>query len=119
MKKILVILFLLYTGAAIASNYPIFYERFDEKVYSLIVFHDSKACTYLYSITRENKTTWFYYDRNATWGYYTKIKGHSRRPSIWIKTEKFSFDYFEKDSTLIEIDKMGMQGKYIRVTGAQ
>ncbi|MDY7031010.1 MAG: hypothetical protein SVY10_03770 [Thermodesulfobacteriota bacterium] len=119
MKKILIILFLLSAGTVIASDYPKYYERFDEKIYSLIVFHDSKTCTYLSRVTRENGTTWFFYDGNATWGYYPNIEGHSSRPSIWVKTRKFRFDYFEEESNLIEIDKIGLQGKYVRVNNDQ
>jgi len=34
---------------------------------------------------------------------------------IWIHTDKFRVDYKLKGDTLIEIDKMGEQGKLIKV----
>ena len=35
--------------------------------------------------------------------------------TIWISTDKFRFDYKLSGDTLIEFDKMGVQGKFIKV----
>ncbi|MCP3874270.1 MAG: hypothetical protein GY699_14085 [Desulfobacteraceae bacterium] len=115
MKRILIIAFLLIAETVFAGDYPIYYERFEPNVYSLIILNDSENAIYLHRITRKNGTIGFFYDTKATWGYYPKIGGRLTRPSIWIKTGKFRFDYFEEKSNLIEIDKMGPQGKYVRV----
>lgn len=50
----------------------------------------------------------WYYKSKATMGYWDKN-------AIWIQTQKFRFDYRLQGDTLIEFDKMGDQGKFIRV----
>ena len=50
----------------------------------------------------------WYYKSKATMGYWDKN-------AIWISTDKFRFDYRINGDTLIEFDKMGDQGKFIKV----
>lgn len=50
----------------------------------------------------------FYYKSKATMGYWDKN-------SIWISTDKSRFDYRLQGDTLIEFDKMGDQGIFIKV----
>ncbi|MBX7154299.1 MAG: hypothetical protein K1X91_05015 [Bacteriodetes bacterium] len=50
------------------------------------------------------------------WYYKSKaIMGYSDKNAIWISTDKFRFDYKLKGDTLIEFDKMGDQGIFIKV----
>ncbi|MBS1755630.1 MAG: hypothetical protein JST34_16445 [Bacteroidetes bacterium] len=66
-------------------------------------FADRKA--YIDTITTDR---YWYYKSKATLGYWDSS-------AIWISTDKFRFDYRLKDDTLIEFDKMGNQGKFIKV----
>jgi hypothetical protein len=50
----------------------------------------------------------WYYKSKATMGYWDSS-------AIWISTDKFRFDYKLKGDTLIEFDKMGDQGTFIKV----
>ena len=50
----------------------------------------------------------WYYKSKATMGYWDKN-------AIWISTDKFRFDYKLNGDTLIEFDKMGDQGSFIKV----
>ena len=50
----------------------------------------------------------WYYKSKATMGYWDKN-------AIWIQTQKFRFDYKLQGDTLIEFDKMGDQGMFIKV----
>lgn len=111
----LVIAYLLLAGLAVAGDYPLYYEQFDQKVYSLIIFKNSTTASYLYRINRDDGTTGFFYDPQATWGRYPINDEQTVRPSLCIRTSKYSLDYFEEGSNLIEIDKMGPQGKYVPV----
>ncbi|WPD21777.1 MAG: hypothetical protein SD837_16400 [Candidatus Electrothrix scaldis] len=106
---------LLSTDTVIGNDYPVYYERAREKDYSLIIFTSSKTCIYLNRLTRKDNTTWFYYDDEATWGYYPGDKDQTFHLSLWIKTTKFRFDYVTKGSMLVEVDKAGPQGQYVRV----
>ena len=115
MKTLLIIYILLSVELAFAGNYPVYYERVEPKAYSLIILCDSTSATYLSRITRDDGTTWFYYDIQAVWGYHLKIDGESPKPYLWIKNSKFRFDYFKGKSNLVEIDKMGPQGKYVQI----
>ena len=51
---------------------------------------------------------YWYYKSKATLGYWDSS-------TIWISTDKFRFDYKVKGDTLIEFDKMGDQGDFIKV----
>ena len=66
-------------------------------------FLDRKA--HIDTITQDR---YFYYKSKATMGYW----GSSE---IWISTDKFRFDYKLKGDSLIEFDKMGDQGTFIKV----
>ena len=59
---------------------------------------------------------YWYYKSQASMGYWN----HPDNPikanvDIWISTDRFRFDYKMKGDTLIEYDKMGEQGKFIKV----
>ena len=54
------------------------------------------------------KDRYWYYNSQAKLGYWDST-------TIWIKTDKFRFDYRVKGDTLIEFDKTGVQGKLIKV----
>ena len=66
MKYMLVIALVLLARLAVAVDYPLYYERFDKNVYSLIIFKNSKTASYLYRINRDDGTTAFFYDPQAT-----------------------------------------------------
>lgn len=59
-------------------------------------------------IGKDVEDKYWYYKSNAT-------MGHWNEHSIWIETDRFRFDYSIFADTLIEFDKMGEQGKFIRV----
>lgn len=50
------------------------------------------------------------------WYYKSKAKmGYWDTNTVWITTDKFRFDYKLHGDTLLEFDKMGIQGKFIKV----
>lgn len=51
---------------------------------------------------------YWYYKSKGTIGYRDSL-------TIWISTDKFRFDYKIKGDTLMEFDKMGDQGTFIKV----
>lgn len=59
---------------------------------------------------------YWYYKSKATMGYCNSPENpYKANADIWIATGKFLYDYKLKGDTLIESDKMGDQGKFIRV----
>lgn len=74
-------------------------------------FMDRK--TYDDTITRDR---YWYYKSKATMGYWNN-PGNTYKADvdIWIATGKFRFDYKMKGDTLIEFDKMGDQGVFVKV----
>jgi hypothetical protein len=119
MKTIVTAALLVLSSAAMvavfAEEYPRYYESITRDGYSVIAFHDSTNATYLCRVAREKDSAWFFFDDNATWGNYPKINGKTTRPSLWIRTTKFRFDFYMKGDTLVETDKAGPQRTYVRV----
>ncbi len=66
-------------------------------------FYDHKS----YNDTIRNDRYW-YYKSTAKMGYWDSN-------TIWISTDKFRFDYKLRGDTLIEFDKMGEQGNFVKV----
>ncbi|MBC7747886.1 MAG: hypothetical protein H7Z76_04780 [Methylotenera sp.] len=82
--------------------------------FTLIEIYDTSNVFYYQFLDREidlGKPTsdrYWYYKSKATMGYWDSS-------AIWIATDKFRFDYKLKGDTLIEFDKMGNQGTFIKV----
>ena len=89
--------------------------RFDKYGFSLIEIKDSLNITYTELEDRKAaidtiiSDRYWYYKSSAKMGFWNSLE-------IWIRTDKFRFDYKIKGDTLIEFDKMGDQGKYIKMT---
>ncbi len=82
--------------------------------FTLIEIKDSLNVLYYRCSDRKNKNDTITTDRY--WFYRSDAKlGYWDKNSIWIATRKFRFDYKIKGDTLIEFDKMGDQGTYIKV----
>lgn len=88
--------------------------RFDKYGFSVIEIKDSLNITYTLLEDRKavidtiTSDRYWYYKSSAKMGYRNSLK-------IWIRTDKFRFDYIIKGDTLIEYDKMGDQGKYVKM----
>ena len=88
--------------------------RNNKEGFTLIEIKDTSKVLYYQFLDREadlHKPTndrFWYYKSKATMGYWGST-------AIWISTNKFRFDYKLKGDTLIEFDKMGDQGTFIRV----
>ena len=82
--------------------------------FTLIEIKDTSNVTYYHFLDRQldlGKPTsdrYSYYKSKATMGYWDSS-------AIWISTDKFRFDYKLQGDTLIEFDKMGDQGTFIKV----
>jgi hypothetical protein len=82
--------------------------------FTLIEIKDTSNVSYYQFLDRQldlGKPTsdrYWYYKSKATMGYWDSS-------AIWISTDKFRFDYKLKGDTLIEFDKMGDQGTFIKV----
>jgi len=87
---------------------------FDKFGFSIIEIKDSLNITYTLLEDRKSvidtiiSDRFWYYKSSAKMGYWNSL-------NIWIKTDKFRFDYKIKGDTLIEYDKMGDQGKYVKM----
>jgi len=88
--------------------------RYTKRNFTLIEIKDTSNVLYYQFIERKpemDKITtdhYWYYRSIATMGYWDNS-------TIWVATDKFRFDYKLKSDTLIEFDKMGDQGKFIKV----
>ena|ERR1700744_4915147 len=83
--------------------------------FSLIEIKDTDSVTF-YGFTDRQKRTNRKLEENRYWFYKSKAKmGYWNSNSIWISTDKFRFDYRINGDTLIEYDKMGDQGKFVKV----
>ncbi len=77
-----------------------YYQFIDRKVYIDTITSDRYA----------------YYKSKATMGYWNNPNNpYKADVDIWISTDKVRFDYKLKGDTLIEFDKIGDQGKLIKV----
>ncbi len=90
--------------------------RHNQKGFTLIEIKDTSNILYYEFFDREadlHKPTndrFWYYKSKAKMGYWD-----SNNAAIWISTDKFRFDYKVKGDTLIEFDKMGDQGTFMKV----
>jgi hypothetical protein len=90
------------------------WARHNKEGFTLIEIKDTANVLYNQFIDRKahidtiKSDRYWYYKSKATMGYWDST-------TIWISTDKFRFDYKVKDDTLIEFDKMGDQGKFIKV----
>ena len=83
--------------------------------FSLIEIRDTDSVTF-YGFTDRQKLRKPRPEEKRYWFYKSKAKmGYWRSNSIWISTDKFRFDYRINGDTLIEYDKMGDQGKFVKV----
>ena len=111
----------------LASGYPRFYEHLvtndshRSNDYSVIVFHSPTTATYFRRCTSTGVggDTWFYFDDKARWGHFPKDQwppqARNAQDFIWIKTTNVRFDYMVEGESLVEWDKMGKQGTWVRV----
>jgi hypothetical protein len=77
-----------------------YYQFMDRKAYEDTITHDR----------------YWYYKSKATMGYWNSPDNKYKADvDIWIATDKFRFDYRIKGDTLIEYDKMGDQGIFVKV----
>lgn len=82
--------------------------------FTLIEIKDTSNILYYQFLDREKDLgkpipdRYWYYKSKATMGYWDSS-------AIWISTDKFRFDYKLKGDTIIEFDKMGDQGTFIKV----
>ena len=89
--------------------------RHNKAGFTLIEIKDLSNVLYYQFLDREvdlakpTSDRYWYYKSKATMGYWDSS-------AIWIATNKFRFDYKLKGDTLIEFDKMGDQGTFIKVT---
>ncbi len=88
--------------------------RYNNAGFTRIEIRDTSNVLYYQFLDRKadlGKPTsdgFWYYKSRATMGYWDSS-------AIWIGTDKFRFDYKIKADTLIEFDKMGDQGTFIKV----
>jgi hypothetical protein len=99
----------------LADEYPRYYESINQDGYSVITFHDSTNATYICRVVRAKDSVWFFCDDHATWGTCPRVDGKMTRPSLWIRTTKFRFDFYMQGDTLVETDKTGPQRTYLPV----
>ncbi len=69
-----------------------------------------------YGFTDKQRQTGLKYEEDRLWYYKSKATMEFvNDKTIWIHTDRFRFDYRIEGDTLVEVDKMGDQGKYIKV----
>lgn len=89
--------------------------RHNKEGFTLIEIKDTSHVLYYQFMDRkaESDDRYWYYRSEASMGYWNNpVKADV---DIWIFTDKFRFDYKLKGDTLIEYDKMGVQGKFIKM----
>jgi hypothetical protein len=88
--------------------------RHNKEGFTLIEIKDTSNILYYQFADRKAVIDTITNDRY--WYYKSKATmGHWDSTTIWISTDKFRFDYKIKGDTLIEFDKMGDQGRFIKV----
>lgn len=84
--------------------------------FTLIEIIDTATVTYYqFGDRKEHIDTithnrYFYYKSKARMGFW-----HHDSTSIWVRTDHFRFDYRVEGKDLVEHDKMGNQGRFIKV----
>jgi|SRR5450631_2875363 len=82
--------------------------------FTLIEIKDTANVLY-YEVSGKRAYSDSIYD-SPYWYYKSKAKiGYWDRGAIWIGTDKYRFDYKVKGDTLIEFDKMGDQGIFLKI----
>ena len=96
--------------------------RHNKEGFTLIEIIDTSNVMYYQLMDRKFnddtiiKDRYRFYKSNATMGYWNNSSNpYKANVDFWISTDKFRFDYIIKADTLIEFDKMGDQGKFIKV----
>lgn len=96
--------------------------RHNKAGFTLIEIKDTANILYYQFLDRETdlgkpmSDRYWYYKSKATMGYWNSPDNpYKADVDIWIATDQFRFDYKLKGDTLIEFDKMGDQGKFVKV----
>jgi hypothetical protein len=96
--------------------------RHNKTGFTLIEIKDTSYVLYYQFLDRQmdlakpTSDRFWYYKSKATMGYLNSpANPYKADVDIWIGTDKFRFDYKLKGDTLIEFDKMGEQGIFIKV----
>jgi hypothetical protein len=96
--------------------------RHDKEGFTLIEVIDTSSVLYFQFIDRKvqdiaaTENRYWYYKSKATAGYWNSPNNLFKTSAdIWIQTDRFRFDYKISGDTLIEVDKMGDQGKFVKV----
>jgi hypothetical protein len=96
--------------------------RHDKTGFTLIEIKDTANIVYYQFLDRQadlgkpTKDRYWFYKSKATMGYWHGPDNpYKMDVDIWINTGKFRFDYKLKGDTLIDFDKMGEQGKFVKV----
>jgi hypothetical protein len=88
--------------------------RHNREGFALIEINDTANVMYYefadreYNLTKHTKDRYWYYKSKARMAYWNSS-------AIMIGTDKFRFDYKIKGDILIEFDKMGDQGMFVKV----
>jgi hypothetical protein len=99
--------------AASANSSPIYFDKLSQTKYVLVVLREDGKAEFLERGIRSDNTVYFLHDDNATWGHYP-YQADSRKSHIWIKTERYRFDYLLEEDRLTEIDKMGIRNVLLK-----
>lgn len=82
--------------------------------YSMIEIRDTNDITYTSFVDRQRQTGKKYADRY--WFYKSKARmGYWNDKMIWILTDDFRFDFNINGDSLVEVDKMGVQGVFLKM----
>lgn len=94
---------------------------------TVLVLKDNGRAEYLHYSERPDRTLYFSHEPDATWAEQPissnvgiPVRGSPNimkaTRGFWVKTSKYRFDYLEGDGRVFEIDKMGVQYIFDRVT---
>lgn len=97
--------------------------RHNKEGFTLIEIKDTSNVWYYQFYDRKvdidtitNSDRYWYYKSKAKMGHWSGTDGlYKANSDIWISTDKFRFDYKINGDTLIEYDKIGEQGKFVKV----
>jgi hypothetical protein len=96
--------------------------RHNKAGFTLIEIKDTSNIMYYQFLDRQAalgkpiSDRYWYYKSKATLGYWNSPDNpYKADVDIWIATDEFRFDYKLRGDTLIEFDKMGDQGRFVKV----
>ncbi len=96
--------------------------RHNREGFTLIEINDTSNVLYYEFTDRKAEIDtitidrYWYYKSKAKMGYWNSPDNPIKADvDIWVSTDSFRFDYKLKGDTLIEYDKMGEQGEFIKV----